>query len=147
MSVLGAIYLRSEDTGLQADGGLRDLRLTEDKSDARFLHRLEDNYDLDITSANVASWPATIEQNRYGSVTASAEPMIFPLRFPSRRCLFNRERHSPSFSYCPVLQRNGLNRETTRSYCIHQQVVVRVRLLCVTDRPSRHGMIEAFAGA
>lgn len=61
---VAAVYLLTEGTDLQVDGGLPELMLTEDESDSTFLHRASGNYYLDVSSANFAGWSVTIEQKR-----------------------------------------------------------------------------------
>lgn len=61
---IAAVYLLTEGTDIQVDGGIPELMLTEDDSDETFLHRTAGNYYLDVSAAGFAGWSVTIEEKR-----------------------------------------------------------------------------------
>ncbi|MCW4465652.1 NINE protein [Glutamicibacter sp. MNS18] len=61
---MAAVYLLTEGTDIQVDGGIPELMLTEDDSDETFLHRTAGNYYLDVSAAGFAGWSVTIEEKR-----------------------------------------------------------------------------------
>lgn len=63
MGVAG-VYLLTEGTDLQADGGFPELMLTADETDTTALHRSAGSYYLDVTAANFDGWTVTIEEKR-----------------------------------------------------------------------------------
>ncbi|MFB0835720.1 TM2 domain-containing protein [Arthrobacter halodurans] len=61
---IGSIYLLTEGTDLQADGGIPMVMLTEPESATTALHKNAGSYYLDVRAANMTGWSVTIEEKR-----------------------------------------------------------------------------------